>query len=493
MEVVILKNAHQIADLVYEYFLMRIRFHYYKYGDTLPTVDTLCREFCIGAETVKAALRRLRAEGYISMRNGQLTKVLFRQSEQEITNFVINYFAERQTAFGDLCKTVELIFIPILAECFRRTSEEEFVHLTPYVERAYSDDILYFYTFVLQKLQNPLAMNLFWETSLFMGLMFIGENGGEDLHNKKILRKSIEKVISCRKAQDWVGLKDALLSHQRDSLEQALQFIEQQIQPAERQTAFVWRIYRDRPQICYTLATRILHESYLGDYRDAEYLPSYEKMAEKYGVCVSTMRRTIHVLNQLGATESVNGVGTRIFTPGKRCHMPNFNNPSVRQNLAYFVQSFELIIYSCEEVALTTFYALSTEELTSLCSQLEENLNTCHTEFSLWHLLICIARSSPFQGVQEIYAKIYGLFLWGYPLKASLEKTQSLDREADRFTQTMLNWLRERDFRRCAKAVKELVARQFPAAEKYLIDHGILHEELRLYPSISLILTDELI
>ena len=32
------------------------------------------------------------------------------------------------------------------------------------------------FCYALQKLDNPLAMNLFWETSLFLGLMFVSES-----------------------------------------------------------------------------------------------------------------------------------------------------------------------------------------------------------------------------------------------------------------------------------------------------------------------------
>ena len=86
------------------------------------------------------------------------------------------------------------------------------------------------------------------------------------------------------------------------------------------------RIYYDRPQICYNLATILLHEIYMGEYIKTKYLPSYEKMAQKYDVSVSTMRRTIRMLNEIGAVHTVNGKGTLVFTVGKQCKNPDFSS-----------------------------------------------------------------------------------------------------------------------------------------------------------------------
>ena len=51
-----------------------MHFQYYQYGDTLPSIDTLCREFSVSAQTVTTALQRLREEGYIDMHNGETDK-----------------------------------------------------------------------------------------------------------------------------------------------------------------------------------------------------------------------------------------------------------------------------------------------------------------------------------------------------------------------------------------------------------------------------------
>ena len=78
-----MEYEHQLSNLIYDYLLNRFRFGYYQYGDSLPTVDVFCRLFNVSAHPIWTALRRLRADGYIDMKNGRISKVIYKQTEQE--------------------------------------------------------------------------------------------------------------------------------------------------------------------------------------------------------------------------------------------------------------------------------------------------------------------------------------------------------------------------------------------------------------------------
>lgn len=483
-----LKNDSQFSKLIYEYFLIRFRFNYYKYGDILPTIDKLCQEFGVGAQTVKAALRRLRDEGYISMQSGQFTKVLFRQTKEELAAFIRLYYSGRRAAFSDLYKSSELVFVPMLTEGLRRMDENDLAYLEQLSICADMDDLFHFYSYTLQKVENPLTINLFLEVSLFLGFPFGKMETDLLFYDNTIVSQRLQTLLAQVRAQDWDSVHQSLLSYQRSDVSLASTYLNQLARrfPTPEQTPFVWRVYRDRPQLCYSLAVRIMHEIYMGEYRETEFLPSYEKMAEKYDVSVSTMRRTVRVLNQAGVAESVNGIGTRIFTVGKRCNEPDFDCPAVRRNLALFAQSFEMIIYSCREASYSMFSSLSKEVLSDLIRQLEEYKNTGKYELSTWQVLICIAKYSPFKGVREIYSKVYGLFLWGYPLKGSFKETSRLDRISEQFNENLTDGLKRKDYCRCSAIVEDLFKKQFPVSEDYLQKCGLRPEELWLSHPICL-------
>ncbi len=482
----------QFSNLIYEYFYLRIRFQYYKYGDTLPSIETLCHEFSVSALSVKTALRRLRGEGYIAMQNGKSTTVRYHQTEEERDAFISRYFSERWNALPDLYASGELLYIPLMVEGMRRMDDQDLDYISQLVDRAAPGDLVLFYAFILQKTQNPLVMNLFWETSLFQGFLYVRSPRELESYDVKAIRQGLRTIISCRKAQDWDALKQALIVSQREAFEKGYRYIQTRVQPVpeEAQVTFVWRIYRERPQRCYSLASTLLYQIYMGEFQHEKFLPSYEKMAEKYDVSLSTMRRTVKILNQIGAVRSINGKGTRIFSLGERSDPPDFENPIIRRNLSYFVQSYEIIIHSCQAVTKSLLTALTQEKLEELIEKLEELLAADRCTLSLWHYLIYVFRYSPLRGVREIYQKIFGLFLWGYPLRFSCVQSSELDQAVTRFTQAMIKALKAHDIQGCAEEVNSLLYRQFLAARDFFADQGISPEDLRLAPTIRLMLTE---
>lgn len=490
-----MQSEQQYSNLVYEFFLKRIQFGYYKCGDLLPSIDVLCRELIVSAQTVKAALQRLRGEGYIDMHNGRSTKVIAEKTPEQARQFTLDYFSHRVKSFHDLYQSSRLVIMPLLSEGFRRADQKDLDYLARLAEGETADDILHFFCFVLQKLDNPLLMNLYWETSIFWGLLFLKQNGEQDLSDVRLMHQEMQRCMQHAACREWDRLFEELQTFRQHSVGTAVDILIQSVPPAkdEDQIPFQWRIYRERPQVCYSLASHLLHEIYMGNYQEADWLPSYEKMARTYGVSMSTVRRTIKVLNQLGAVRSINGKGTRVFRLGDPCETPDFESSVVRRNLSFFVQSYELLVYSCEPVMKDFLAASSPTERKGLLKGLEDNLASGRCDSSFWLCLLSIARYSRLQGIREIYGQIYSLFLWGYPLKASGPQKPLLEQSILCFTESMIRSLKGNDFRGCAEAMKEFVTLYFPATEGYLASNGFRPEELRLTPSIRLLIrTDEL-
>lgn len=485
-----MQKKQQFSNLIYEYFFLRIKFEYYECGDTLPSIETLCREFSVSSQTVQSALKRLRSEGYISMHNGRPTSIIYRQTEEELSEFVLEFYSKRYIAFSDLNDSGSLIYLPLMVEGLRRMEKDDISYISDLSEQAATDDLLYFYCFVLQKLQNPLIMNLFWEIAMFQGFLLAQRNTGMSLYDTQTVRNYFKEVAVYTENQNWDKIYEVLLTFQKTAFEEVRDYIQKNIPPAPKteQIPFEWRIYREHPQRCYSLAVHLLHEMCIGEYKESEYLPSYEKMSKKYHASVSTMRRTINLLNQLGAAQPINGKGTRICRIREDDWEPDLTITPIRRNLAFFFQAFEIIIYSCESAIHITLSAMTPEDKQELMEQLKKDLEDGRCELSLWHLLFMTATRSPLQGIREIYAKIYGLFLWGYSLKPS-RKTEPDNRRRYRlFTESLLPSLEENDIDQCTAVVKNFVSEQFVFAENYLISHGFQQDELRLSSAIRLLL-----
>lgn len=112
-----MNKKHQISNLIYDFFVMRFQFRHYRYGVTLPSIDSICREFNVSQQTVKAAFRQLREDGFIDMHNGRPTRVIFQQTEAAFHESVQSFYSEAHRCFpGSVWKHLHLILIPALME-----------------------------------------------------------------------------------------------------------------------------------------------------------------------------------------------------------------------------------------------------------------------------------------------------------------------------------------------------------------------------------------
>lgn len=225
-----------------------------------------------------------------------------------------------------------------------RMDEQEKDYIVSLSKRASADDLILFYCFTLQKPDNPLLMNLFWEISLFFGFPF-AKPGLPFRYDKKVGREQFTALVSLIKAGTWDSVKKTLIKYQRYYIGEVIKCMEPQIRnvPKENQISFAWRIYRDRPQICYNLASLLLHEIYMGEYRTT--------------------------------------------TIGERCNKPDYTNPVIRRNLSYFIQSYELFSYTYEDVSRHFIHFPDAEEREEIISRFEENQRAGLCAISILHYL----------------------------------------------------------------------------------------------------------
>lgn len=487
-----MENRQNFSNLIYDYFVARILFRYYTYGDSLPSADTLCKEFNVSSLTVKAALRRMRSEGYISMGKGVFTKVIYKQSEEALEKHIQNFYSVRWHAIQDLYHSSELIFAPLLTECFRRMDVKDFSCLSDLTEQRSADDIMRFYCYTLQKLGNPLVMNLLWETSIFLGFPFANKYGASTLIDEKLTGNRLRDIISNAKKEDWNAVHDIFLDFEQVSAKKQSDYFAPLLQsaPEEKQLSFKWCIYRERPQLCCSLAMDILFRNYMGEYRETRFLPSYEKMAASFGVSVSTMRRTIRLLNELGAASSMNGKGTLIYPPEEHGAEPDFSQNAIRRNLAYFIQAFEVVLYTCRGVSFSVLSSLPANSIDTLTAQLELHISTDHCELALWSILLFLVKNSAVKGVKEIYGQLFGLLLWGYPMKIGLSEPIHFSRTCICLTRELLACLRKNDMNKGAEKIRELTGFMYSCSEQFLLSHGLLPEDLRMSPNLKLLLNE---
>lgn len=87
------------------------------------------------------------------MNNGQVTKVLYQQSQQEFTDFIQNYYSERGDSLPNLFESGASIFDPLLVEGIRLMDEEDLSYVSSLAEHATPEDLTEFYSYIRQSIR----------------------------------------------------------------------------------------------------------------------------------------------------------------------------------------------------------------------------------------------------------------------------------------------------------------------------------------------------
>lgn len=481
-----MRQEQLLPDLIYEYFVMHFHSHFYRYGDMLPTIEKISQDCCVSLDTAKTVLKRLRNEGYVTMQSRKGIQVAFSQSEEEHNAYITRFFSQRYFSLPDLNESAELVLVSLLTEGLCRIDDKDFISLSSLIDQIRIGDYTQFYASVLWKLNNPLAMNLFWEIMLFQGTSMLCLESDLQKAAPDVVRQSLRDILLSGRQRDRKRLPEIMNTSGKEVLKtysksQADNFVFSKEEP---QISFVWRIYRERPQICYDLVTWFLHQILRGKYQNEEFLPSYKKLADSLQVSVMTVRRTVDLLHRLGMVKPINGTGVRILPKGAFDVSAQFDEPDIRRNLALYFHAFEILAYTCETVTRATFPRFTAEAEMEFISTLKQDLESGDCNCVTLCYLLHIMKHCPLLAIREIYGKIYAFFIWGYPLRIAANRAMDFDSRAYIFTQKIIGLLEKKDYVSLAETTKNFISGELSYTEQRLYNLGLTPEEL--YPKSSI-------
>lgn len=154
-------------------------------------------------------------------------------------------------------------------------------------------------------------MNLCWEMIRYLCFPLLDAHGAAE-----------DCLRELRAGGDADRAKRACLAGWKQDIDELFAFLEtaraEYALEDVRPVPFEWNIYRQRPQLRYSIASRIIREILEERYPVGSFLPSLPRMAERFGVAVSTVRRTLDLLAGLGVAASFQGKGTRVLMDPRR-------------------------------------------------------------------------------------------------------------------------------------------------------------------------------
>lgn len=409
-------GLHQI---IYDLLSAQIEFGTYRYKDQLPKMEEVSQWFSVSLDTVKTAYRRLKDSGYITLTKKAGAAVAVQFQETELEQNIQTFFALRKNAVMDLLKAFGPLFSKAQWLGLKNAGPEELDKLE---ELCSQQKILRPYIMVQHirliygPLNNDLLLRLIWQAFLFYQAPFLSlpakqaafeDSDGPLLH-----------MISLCRRKDWNGLWETVVSCQEEITTAVEWFYTNRItrEPTQEPVPFCWNVYQNTSQRCYFLGIDLLKGIRLGVFAQDGFLPSPVKIAEYMQVSVITVRRTLTLLNQLGVTQSINGVGTKVLKTEDSIKNCDFTQPVLQKRLQDFVQSLQILAMTCRSCAKSV---VSDTHAVSLWKDrftyIKEN---ARYESVVFASLEIISQHSSIQTVRKIYEQLLQLLLWGYPLRS---------------------------------------------------------------------------
>lgn len=461
-------QTNKMAEIIYDYFSSRIKFGYFRQGDQLPSISLIRKQFGVSALTVRAALQQMKEEGYIETAERIPATVIY-QPDKKTEQQYFQYFLSRREGMEDICHSSDIIFGPIIHQYFQKYDKASIKRMRFELKKAdfrTEKPIIMFYAETMLPLNNPLIMNLYWEIVRYLSTPYLaGPCNFEEANSHAF--NHVERILDFLEAtQVEQAAKEAEIFNQRITY----QFLKRihsffQVDGKVEQIPFSWHIYRDHPQLCYSLAAEIMSKINKNIYRKGKFLPSCRALSVEYGVSFITARRTVSLLNDMGVTETLNGVGARVI-PETETALPDFCHLQIRKSLLLFLQAMQLASLTCNNVAIHTLSSLGCSQ--SLQDEIQSYLDTKTTYLMEGACLRFIGENSPSPFVREVYNQQSHLLLWGHSLHMFFEKPEDSD-FYETYSVKLIEALQNCNFQRFGNTLSEMVSLGVDMSKKLLI------------------------
>lgn len=426
-----------INRLVYDFFEARILYGYYSYGENLPSISKICSMFDMAPATVRVALSQLEKKSYIRVDARKAAKVTYRARPDEIRENIAVYLLRREEGIADILHTGRHLFGNLWEIGLCHWEEDTLKRLRSALAnpaQGMAPMPVEFYLLALTGLKNGLITNLYWDIIQYLLFPYLKNYEEEEITPQDIGGDSVEEVIAV--------LERLFAQMDEGAAGRVFDFMDRYREeyPEVRAVPFEWTVYRQRPQIRYTLVSRIIREIMSGNYEEGCYLPSLPNLSERYGVAVSTVRRTLTMLEDLGMVRPYQGKGVKVcIEPGRL----DCSGKDIREGMHLYRESLELLTLTIGQVSRYMLEALP-EEKRSMLADLFAGIHREGKSYLCFErYLVFIRTECPSALIRECYSQILELMAWGYPFALLKRQDQNLHLEYDGFVSEAVTCLEE--------------------------------------------------
>ena len=469
-------NGMELHKVIYSVLLTQIQFGTYRYKENLPTLEEASARFLVSVDTVRAAYLRLKREGYITLSKNVGATIKVDYDKQETEQFIQTFFAQRKAALLDLGNSMLPLFGNAQWVGLKKATAET-LHAMDQLFREENAPAPYamlkHFTQKYSALGNNLFMRLVWQTFMFFQNPFFSIP--ENLRYFDQPADYLPTLLALCRKKDWAALHIAI-EESIKRLSSTLQWFYETkitIQLPEQEISFAWSSYKKTQQICYSLAMELMLSISRGVYPIGSLLPSQEELAKQHGVSVSTVRRALGLLSNMGAIKSSRHVGTRVLPFDQTAENSDLSNPVVRRRLLDSAQSLQILALSCRATSNITLTSMDAETIRQWKEQLYEIKRVGQYQLALFASFSFISHFAPYRTIRLVYAELLKQLLWGHPLRSMRGAQENLNALFLPHLNCLIDCIEQSDAAGFATSLERIAIQEVEFTVKTMLQLGI--------------------
>lgn len=476
----------EVQQIVYDILLTQIESGTYHYMESLPTIETVSKQFHVSIDTTRAAYNRLKKEGYISLSKNIGAKVIVEHNKQEIAQHIHSYFALRKDALIDLSKSLRLLFGHTQWISIKHASPKTLEHLNDLSHLSDKRQMPYEIWQCLEDMYSSLGNELFtrlsWSIYMFFYAPFFSIAGNSELLDR--YKSHTQDIVTFCHEGDWLVLHEMIDRFLDDLSVTLCQFYENKIviESTEQKVSFCWDSYRKPSQLCYSLAMDLLIEISRGVYSAGNFLPSIERLSVERNVSVSTVRRALRLLGSIGAVKPSRPFGTRILSLNQYTQNCDFSQPVLQRRLLDMTESLQIFALTSKAVSECTLASLSSDSLRQWRQELISAKKRQRYEVLNYTVLDLLSRFVPYQTIRTVYSELLRQFFWAHALRGVRETQETLNAIYGPYFDTLIQCLEAPDIPLFSTKLEELITYELHEMVSYLRQLKISGTEHILIP-----------
>ena len=179
--------------------------------------------------------------------------------------------------------------------------------------------------------------------------------------------------------------------------------------PERKSSQYSWTAQRGRDFYYTQICRDLMDKMGAGIYKQNAFLPSEAVLASQYGVCISTVRKALDVLNQWGVTQTYNAKGTKVIPYSGIAAIQCMKNKTYKRDTLIYLSALQFMAITIKPAAILAFGYIDEKE-----KQLLREPFQIRGAAGLNAITNCIIERLPLQPLKTILQEIKKLLFGGY-------------------------------------------------------------------------------